>query len=357
MRQQCLQTLVIAAQGAGIEHGLRRLIADQLRHLLGERAESRRREADHQAGVGTELAAALHHRGSQLAGHGLRARLQGLGQHDDRVDARHLGEHRDRLRACRRHVAQGAPALERAGKADRLDRRMLDQRLTDAATEDHVEHARRHFGGLGRTNDRIGDALGRGHMPAVGLEHHRATGRQRGGGIPARRGKRQGEVARAKHGDGAQADAVLAQVRAWQRLAIRQCLVDARAIEITTAQHRREQTHLPAGAAALAFDTGSGQRGFTADPLDKIIAQRVQLIGDRLQELRAARCTQGAVRRVSRRRRLGSGVDFLRGRLVESLGQGFAGRCIDALQLEVAVGAALAADEVVAKELGHVALL
>ncbi len=141
------------------------------------------------------------------------------------------------------------------------------------------------------------------------------------GGIAARGGERQGEVARAEHRHRAQADAVLAQVRAWQRLAIRQCLVDARAVEIAATQHRGEQPHLPAGAAALAFDTRSGQRGFTADQFDEGIAQRVQLIGDCVEELRAARCTQGAVRRVSRCRGLGGGVDFLRGGLVEILGK------------------------------------
>ena len=52
----------------------------------------------------------------------------------------------------------------------------------------------------------------------------------------------------------------------------------------------------------------------------------------------------------------GGGVHFLGGGLVEILGQGFAGGSVDALQLDAAVGAALAADVVVAEELGHVDL-
>ena len=49
-----------------------------------------------------------------------------------RVDAAHLGEYRDRLRACGGDIAQRTAALERAGEADRLDRRVLDQRLAEA---------------------------------------------------------------------------------------------------------------------------------------------------------------------------------------------------------------------------------
>ncbi|MNJ82271.1 hypothetical protein D3C77_815520 [compost metagenome] len=61
MREELLQAVTIAAQGPGIEHGLRRLIVDENRDLLHERTELRRANADHQTWVGAELAAALNH--------------------------------------------------------------------------------------------------------------------------------------------------------------------------------------------------------------------------------------------------------------------------------------------------------
>ncbi|MNS75061.1 hypothetical protein D3C72_1085590 [compost metagenome] len=61
MRQQFLQAITVAAEGAGVEHGLRRLITDQTRNLLHERAELWRADADDQARIGAELTAALHH--------------------------------------------------------------------------------------------------------------------------------------------------------------------------------------------------------------------------------------------------------------------------------------------------------
>jgi len=96
---------------------------------------------------------------------------------------------------------------------------------------------------------------------------------------------------------------------------------------------------------------------FHGTPAPQSHRQRVQLVGHRLQELRAARGTQPTVRRVSGRSSLGGGVDFLRCGLVEILRQGFAGGCIQALQRDAAEGAALAADVVVAEEQGHETLL
>lgn len=65
------------------------------------------------------------------------------------------------------------PPLERTGEAHRLNRRMLDQPLADAPAVDHVEHAGRHFGALGGTDDRVRHPFGRRHVTAVRLEHHR----------------------------------------------------------------------------------------------------------------------------------------------------------------------------------------
>ena len=84
-------------------------------------------------------------------------------------------------------LKQGAPAAQRTREAYGLNRRMLDQRLTDATAVDHVEHAGRHAGFLRGADDGIRDPLGRCHVAAVGLEHHRAPCRESRCGIAARR--------------------------------------------------------------------------------------------------------------------------------------------------------------------------
>ena len=348
-----MQALAITAQGSRVEHGLRRLISHQVRQQLQERRELRRTNANHQARVGAELAATLHHRRRQATGDGFRAHVQRLGQHDHRVDARHLGEHRYRLWTRRRHVAQRPAALERTGEAHRLNRRMLDQCLADATAIDHVEHTGRHRGLLRRADDCIGHLLGRGHVSTVGLEHHRTTGGQCRGGIATSRGKRQGKIAGTEHRHRPQADTVLAQIGARQRLAFRQRLVDARTVEVAAPQHLGEQSHLAAGAATLADNPCCWQRGFTANHRHELVTQGIELIGDGLEKLCATLGAQAAISRVCRCRRLGGSLDFRRCGLEEIVGQCLARFGIDTLQFDGAQRAALAADVVVAKNPGH----
>ncbi|MNE84522.1 hypothetical protein D3C80_1814380 [compost metagenome] len=80
-------------------------------------------------------------------------------------------------------MTQGIAALERTGEAHSLNRWVFDQPFTDATAVDHVEHAGRHLSTLGGADDRVCHPLGRRHVSAVSFEHHRATGRQRRGGI------------------------------------------------------------------------------------------------------------------------------------------------------------------------------
>ncbi|CAH0314507.1 hypothetical protein SRABI70_04842 [Pseudomonas sp. Bi70] len=190
-------------------------------------------------------------------------------------------------------------------------------------------------------------------MAAVGLEHHRATGGQGGGGVTTGGGEGQREVAGAEHGNRAEADAVLAQIRARQRLAIRQGTVDARAIEVATAQHFGEQAHLAAGTAALTLDTGGRQGGFAAHGGDELVTQGVQLVSDGVEELGALGGGLAAVSRVGSRGCFGGGVDFLRRGLDEIVGQGFASGGVMALVNDGAGCAERAADDVVADGSGH----
>jgi hypothetical protein len=85
------------------------------------------------------------------------------------------------------------------------------------------------------------------------------------------------------------ADAVLTNVRAWQRRALRQGEIDPGAVKVSTAQHGREQAHLRTRACPFALDASGRQGRLATDRRDKVFVQGVDLGGNGLQELRAAR--------------------------------------------------------------------
>ena len=234
---------------------------------------------------------------------------------------------------------------------------MLDQRCAHTRAVDHVEYTGGHCGAFGSAHYGQGHLLSSCHMPAVGLEYHRATCGQCRSGVATRRGERQREVAGAKHGHRAYADAALAQVCARQGLTVRQRLIDARAIKVAPAQYVGEQAHLPAGASALALDTGGRQGGFTTDDGDKVVTQGVDFIGDGFQKFgpacgrQAAKGREGAIGGTDRR------IDFGLGGLDKGVRQCFAGAGVHAVQMNTASAAALAADEILAGDGGHMDFL
>ncbi|RMU71213.1 hypothetical protein ALP24_05645 [Pseudomonas syringae pv. aptata] len=357
MRQQMFHALAITAQATRVEHGLRSLTAHLFGQLLNECRERRGAQADDHAGVGTELTGTHDHRAGKLLGHGFTTCLQGAWQQHDRIDTGHLGKHRNGLWTLGSHFAQRVATVQRAGETNRLDGRVLDQAFTDAVAEDHVEHAFGHLRTLGSANDCAGHQIGSRHVTAVRLEYYRATGGQCCCGITARSGKRQREVACPKHSNRAHADAVLAQVDAWQRLAIRQRQVDTCTDEITAAQDLGKQTHLAAGAPALTLNTRLGQSGFLADDGDEVIAKPVEFISNGVEEIRA---TGRAQLTKFRECSLGShcrGVDFAVGGLMKAVRQLFTRGGIQAFLQALAQSAAAASDEVLAENVRHRYLL
>ncbi len=234
---------------------------------------------------------------------------------------------------------------------------MLHQRLADTRAEDHVEHANRHAGTPGGAEDGIRHQFRRGHVAAVRFEHHGAAGRQCGGRIAAGGRKRQREIARAEHCHRTNADAALAQVHARQRRALRLCTVDAGTEEIAPPQNAREQAHLPACAGALTLDARGRQRGLAADDGDERLVQRIQLIGDGIQELRAALGRQATIGRECCGRGVGGGIHFLHRSLDEALRQHLAGGGVQAAQDDGSGRAAAATDVVVAGVVRHINLL
>lgn len=158
-------------------------------------------------------------------------------------------------------------------------------------------------------------------MAAVRLDHHRAASGQRCCGVAAGSGERQGEVAGTEHGYRPYAGAVLAQVRAWQWLPVWLGAVDARRQVIAAAQYLGEQAQLIAGSAALALDARSRQRRFAAHRGDEAIAQRVQLVGNGIEKLRATLGRHAVVFDECRFGGLGSGGHLARGGLGEDPGK------------------------------------
>ncbi|MDR8952785.1 hypothetical protein FEP76_01259 [Burkholderia multivorans] len=121
------------------------------------------------------------------------------------------------------------------------------------------------------------------------LHDHRAAGRQRRGGVAARDRKREREIARAEHRDGAERNLLQPQVRARQRRARRLRGIDRRGQKAAVAHDARKQTKLADGARAFALQPRGGQARFRVRALDQCVAERDDLVGDRLEK-RRARC-------------------------------------------------------------------
>lgn len=118
-----------------------------------------------------------------------------------------------------------------------------------------------------------------------------------------------------------------------------------------------EQAHLPAGAAALALDTGGGQCSFAADDGDEGVIQFVEFSGDGVEELGPTCRSQLTELGEGSGSGLGGLVHFGFGGLGKAVGQGFASAGVQALQTLRASGTALTGDEVMAEDFRHGVLL
>ncbi|MNY41895.1 hypothetical protein D3C86_1767400 [compost metagenome] len=131
-------------------------------------------------------------------------------------------------------------------------------------------------------------------------------------------------------------------------MAVRHCTVDACAVEVAAAQHGGEQAHLAAGAGSFALNAAGGQGGFPAYQGNERIVQCLEFGGDGVEERGAAGSREMAKDREGSGCRFGGRIHFSRSRLVETIGQRFAGVGVVALQGVRALGRAAACDVVVA---------
>ncbi len=156
--------------------------------------------------------------------------------------------------------------------------------------------------GLG---DGLADEFAGARVGVVGLEDHGAAGGEGGGGVAARRREGQREVAGAEDGDRAQRDLALADVGARQGSAVRQCRIDPDAAEIALPDDGGEEPELAGGAGPLALQPGGRQAGLQAGAGDEFLADRLDVVGDGLQEAGMGFRIEGAegCDRLPRRRR------------------------------------------------------
>jgi hypothetical protein len=152
---------------------------------------------------------------------------------------------------------------------------------------DHREHPGREPAGGDGAGDRGRDDLRGAGVGVVRLDHHRAAGRQGGGGVAPGDGEGEREVAGGEHRDRPDGNAARPDVGPPGGLAVGQRVVDARPVPAALPQRRREQPELPGGPPDLAGQPGQGQAGLAVGALGRLRADRVDLVGGELEQARA----------------------------------------------------------------------
>ena len=274
---------------------------------------------EEQAGVGAELAGAERERADvrlgERGGVGLGERT---GEHDHGVDRGHLGVDRDRHGARGRGLDEREPAAAGAGEADGHDPRVA----RPAPGRARCRSGRRRRAGT-RTCRGAGPHFSTARVTAratrtpvarvgrVALDHDRAAGGERGGGVAARGGEGEREVAGAEDGDRAERRpsaagcrrAAAAPARAWPGRCGRR---GGRRWRTTPANMRSWPVVRPTSPVMRA----SGQVALGDGGLDDRVLVGLDLGGDRLEEVARAgrgwwrgRTRTPRPRRWSRRRR------------------------------------------------------
>ena len=163
---------------------------------------------------------------------------------------------------------------------------MRHQRAANIAPPalDQREHAGMHAATGHRGKHRLGHDLGGAGVGRMTLDHHRAAGRQRTGGVAPGSRERQRKVRRAKHRHRPDRALHQADFGARRGLAVRQRGVKAAVKVIALQDMRRKQPQLAGGAAALALQPGGGQAGFGASDGGDGGTTRLDLVGNRAQQ-------------------------------------------------------------------------
>lgn len=122
-------------------------------------------------------------------------------------------------------------------------------------------------------------------MSGVALDDHRAARGERRDGVAPGRGEGEREVARTPDGDRAKGHPAQPQVRFGQRGAVGERGVEAQAEEVAAADDVGEQSGLGGGAAPFAEDPSLGEPGLELNSVGQRLAEDLDLLGDRGEEI------------------------------------------------------------------------
>jgi hypothetical protein len=134
-----------------------------------------------------------------------------------------------------------------------------------------------------RSHDSPRDKLPGGRMRRVALHDYWTPSREGGGGVATGNGKGEGEIRCAENRDGAERHIHTAQVRPW-RDAIRKRGIDRYVEPQAHANFGREKAELVDSTRALAFQSRTRQAALTHGVDDQIVANRFDLLRDRLHK-------------------------------------------------------------------------
>ncbi len=173
------------------------------------------------------------------------------------------------------------------------------------------EHPRRQTPGCGGADNGPRHEFGSAGVGGMRLHDDGVARREGRGRVPPGDGKRQGKIARAKDGHGADRPQHAADIRAGKRLAVGQSRIDASIDPIAVARHGRKQAQLRAGPCALAAQAGERQGRLLVGALQQGVTDGFDFGGDRFKECRT--CFPGCrgERTEGARGRFGGGVNFL----------------------------------------------
>ena len=277
-------------------------------------------------GIGAELPRSHDQRRRPARANRLTPRLDRLGQQEHRVDRAQFAKERNGFRPPRTQVEQRATATQAAGKAHRLDQRMLHQTFTDIALAalHQAEHARMQAQRPGRGVNRLGDNLAGAGMGRMPLDHHGAARSQGRGGVAACGGKSQREVRRAEHRNRADRSLHHADLGPRRWFAVGQGGIVAAVEIVAGADMPGKQTQLTGGAPPLPLQPCRRQAGFRGADGGNLGPPRLDLIGDSFQKLRPRLAGQNRIAGECRLGPFDGGIDMGRG--ADGEGQGLTRR-------------------------------
>ena len=286
---QLPQGLDVPLLDPGIEQGGRSRQL-RLRESLDDRAVAGHQQHPR---LGAELSGAQRERRDELRDDLIRpARRRRLGD-EHRVHTAQLTVEGDRFGPLARDVEQRPAAGDGAGERRRLDLRRPQRRHSGVGPEDEAEDPRRRSGRRQGLLDLVGGRRRELGVARMGLDHHRAPGRQRRGRVAAGDAEGEREVAGREHQDRAQRVQDPPQVGTWRpHRPVRVGVVDPDVQVAAVVDDVGEHPQLEGRAPQLAAQPRLAEVGLPDADRHQLVGRRVELVGHRPEGLAARRSIQ-----------------------------------------------------------------